>query len=127
VLSYAGTQVSDEEAAELCDADPTGSVADLAVHGLVDAGIDARLRQFDELADLCDLLEDAQPVIVLLRHPSGQAHAVVLCEVRPESVIVMDPARGDYVEIARDDFERMWGELESLSVIIGSPPSQTPG
>lgn len=119
VLAYHGRQVSDDEAAEMCRTDSAGTVADLAVQGLAEAGIDAEFRQFGSLDDLREWLLDGSPIITFLWHPAGSAHAVVVCDVSADTVTVMDPALGDCIELPIAQFEALWCDLDNGGIVIG--------
>ncbi len=119
VLAYRGFRLSHDDVAEMCRTQKTGSAAELAVDGLIEAGIDAELHQFDGMVELQAALEDGRPVVAILQHLSGGTHAVVVCEISADTVTVMDPALGDYVELPVQRFEAFWAPIQSEGMLIG--------
>ena len=103
----------------MCGTRSAGTVADLAVQGLTDSGIDFAFRQFSGLQELDELVRGDEPVIAFLWHPSGTAHAVVVCDIGSETIPVMDPAIGDYLELPIDHFETAWCDLQNEGMVIG--------
>jgi predicted double-glycine peptidase len=120
VLAHQGRSLFDEDAIEMCGTESPGTVVDLAVQGLADSGIDSEFRQFTDLQELRELVLEDQPVIAFLWHPAGESHAVVVCDVGSETVTVMDPALGDYIDLPTDQFETLWCDLENGGMIVGS-------
>jgi predicted double-glycine peptidase len=69
-------------------------------------------------------VQDDQPVVVVLRHPSGSLHAVVVCDVTPVGVVVMDPALGDYTTLPTLRFEDLWCRVQNEGLVIsGARPA----
>ncbi len=124
VLAYWGQSLSDAEAAALCRTFLRGTLLDVAVRGLADAGIDADLRQFDSTDELAELLDEGRPVIVILRHPAGGLHAVVVCDVDASVVTIMDPAVADYRTLPLSRFEDLWCRVHNEGLIVGSRPAK---
>lgn len=119
VLAYRGLELSEEEVVEACDTSVDGTRADMAVQGLSDAGFDVEIRQFADAEALRECLGEGQPVIAFLQHPSGQLHAVVVCEVDAEEVTYMDPARGEYRSMSIALFERHWLNMQNEAMVVG--------
>lgn len=124
VLAYHGYAISDDEAATVCRSGRGGAAAELAVDGLVEWGLDAELRQFDNVGDLGDAVEDGQPVVAILQHPAGGTHAVVVCEVAADTVTVMDPDLGDYVQLPTRRFEALWRPVQGDALLVGRAPQR---
>ncbi|MBI3945501.1 MAG: C39 family peptidase [Armatimonadetes bacterium] len=119
VLAFRGYPLSDEDASRLCQTDYEGTVIDLALSGLADAGLDADLHQFESVAELRELIADGQPVVTFLRHPSGSLHAVVVCDVTPSAVTVMDPGPGEYAMLPLSRFEDLWCRVQNEGIVVG--------
>ena len=119
VLAYHGREIGDGEAAEMCNLGHAGAVAELAVDGLTDAGIDFSIRQFAEIGELGEELDDSGPVIAFVGHPSGSPHAVVVCDVDEDAVTFMDPAFGEYTTLSTAEFESAWQQVEHEAMTIG--------
>ena len=103
VLNFKGRVVSFEDVLEACDLDPEGANPVLSAAGLADAGFDIDPLEEPTIERIRRALDDHEPLIATL--PVGSvddnvyAHAVVVCDLRAEQLVVMDPAVGEYVEI----------------------------
>ena len=119
VLAHNGLELSHDDLTHACGTTPRGTVADLALRELADAGIDVTLHQFHTIDELAEVLTESGPVIVFLFRPGGGTHAVVACGVGPDGVTVMDPAVGDYTAISMTDFEAAWDPMANEGMTIG--------
>lgn len=122
VLAFHGRNVDAPEVHAWCRTTRLGSDADTAVQGLIDAGHDAELNQL-VMEDLVHALEDQRPPIVVLSHGNGWLQAVVVCEIGPRDIIVMDPRVGTYVSLTRAEFELSWAAVSGESLFIGKRDS----
>src|SRR5437868_3756271 len=92
VLLWHGEQASPEEVSEWCREERKGSILDLALDGLREAGFDVEELIAPTETEAQNLLrttitddEDAQPVIALLANPAvseQEDHAVVVTNIR---------------------------------------------
>ena len=120
-LLFLGRSIPQEEAEDACGTGSRGTVVDVALDGLAGAGMDAELRQFASIDDLLGELSDGQPVIALIRHPSGSLHAVVVCDVTDDTVTIMDPGKGAYEGVPRQQFEDYRCRIQNEGLLVTGP------
>jgi ABC-type bacteriocin/lantibiotic exporter with double-glycine peptidase domain len=119
VLSFLGYDVDPSDIRRWCHTTIVGSDADLAVQGLVEQGIDADLLQCHSVEELEVLLAEGRPPIGALTLGGSRSHAVVVCDIQADAVVVMDPMVGDYVRVSREAFLLDWLPLSGEILLIG--------
>ena len=101
VLTFEGFDVSYQDVREACRMDQRGSVLELAIQGLSEAGWDVEFAQSLDSQSIAEQLSEERPLIAVIGERSLRerrlAHAVVICELKEDQLVVMDPAVGEYV------------------------------
>jgi predicted double-glycine peptidase len=78
------------------------------------------LLSLEELATV--LAEGVWPIVYVDMWPlhggqSGQYHAMVVIDVAPNHVTVLDPQRGE-CRLPREDFQEAWAAMRGLTIVI---------
>lgn len=126
VLTYAGNQVDYEAIEAACRLDQFGAVQELAIQALREAGWDVEVLDGFELETIRLAIQEDRPLILCLdlgnMRPRRFLHAVVVCDLAPRSVRVMDPALGAYVDLPLESVRHRAGTGLTASFFIGGPP-----
>lgn len=126
VLGGFGVEVSEAELRHLSDCTPLGTDAFRLVEAARHFGFTASrkhtLASLDELARLID--EGLFPIVYVDLWPlrgglSGQFQSLVVINVEPESVLVLDPLAGER-GLAREEFQAAWAEMHLLTIVIAA-------
>lgn len=120
VLRWQGLDVCFEEVARWCHLRITGCDGDLAVQGLRDSGLDVALHQIASVDDIAAAIDDGFAPIAIIATDDFTSHAVVVCDVRAGEIVVMDPARAEYVTWPIRAFLSRWEPLSGDALLIGS-------
>lgn len=123
VLRYYGHAAEYRDVRAWCHSTPSGSDPDLAVQGLADAAVDAQLLQCSSEEELRELIEDGVPPIAALALGNGYYHTVVVCGVGENSVTVMDPMAGDYIDVPLSEFLMAWTPASGEVILLTGPPN----
>lgn len=118
ILSYYGTEKSEEELAKMTGADTKGEVDDVDIVRVAEAlGFCAEVRNNASLDDIEGFLKKDVPVIVdwFTRGRSeypvsdvADGHYSVVIGLDESAVYVQDPEIGGVRRMTRDDFLRVW-------------------
>jgi ABC-type bacteriocin/lantibiotic exporter with double-glycine peptidase domain len=78
------------------------------------------LLSVEELATV--LAEGVWPIVYVDMWPlqggrSGQYHAMVVLDVAPDQVTVLDPQRGE-CRLPREEFQEAWAAMRGLTIVI---------
>jgi ABC-type bacteriocin/lantibiotic exporter with double-glycine peptidase domain len=121
VLASFGYEISEAELCQLCDCTYDGVTALQAVDAIRQLGFLNTAKHNLTLAELQPLIEAGLfPIAFLDMTPingSYQSHAVVVTDINPFSVEVLDPAQGALL-IARDVFDFAWSQRRRLTILI---------
>lgn len=103
VLAFEGFEVSYDDILDACRMDQRGAVLELALEGLAEAGWDLEFARSMDPQSISEHLADERPLIAVIeersRPKSHLAHAVVICDLRDDELVVMDPSVGEYVSM----------------------------
>jgi hypothetical protein len=129
VLRHQGHDVELDEIVALCRLGPFGALQDRAAQSLREAGWDVELVDEFDVEAVKAAIEEGRPLVVSLdlgRVGEAEfAHAVVICDIGRDTVVVMDPWYGDYRELRMVDVMLQVGRGLSGMLLIGGK-SQPP-
>lgn len=127
VLTFQGYVLEYEEVEAACLVGPRGALLELAVQGLQEAGWDVEMAEELDLDTIRSAMEQERPIIasVIAGRIEGQplAHAVVICDLTEDTLVVMDPRVGDYVSLPLKEFSDVFaGRYAGGFLIAGAAP-----
>lgn len=124
VLSALGVDIEEDKLRELADCTPFGTDAFRLVEAARTLGFaSSRKHTFASIDDLARLIDEGLfPIVYVDLWPirgglSGQYHSLVAQEVTQESILVLDPLRGERA-IPTDDFRTAWEAMHYLTIVI---------
>jgi len=129
ILEYYGVSHDEAFLANLCGTTRDGTTAKGVVLAARSLGFNASFCEGD-LRFLQNCLGDEMPLIAYLSTgpldeiPGDSIHAVVVTAMKPEKVIVNEPASGNELDITLDGFLDAWGETFFLTILV--TPSTAP-
>lgn len=120
VLEFEGQDVTFDEVVAACLLGSHGAVLELALQGLREADWDVQVVDDFDLELIQEALDEGRPLITTIRSADREpmAHAVVVCAIGRQDVIVMDPLVGEYVSVPLADFNRSYGHRFSGGFFI---------
>jgi ABC-type bacteriocin/lantibiotic exporter with double-glycine peptidase domain len=124
VLGGLGVELDEARLRALTDCTPLGTEAFQLVEAARRLGFTAsRKYTLTSVEELNHLLEEGVfPIVYVDLWPlrggrSGQFHSLVMIDVEPGEVAVLDPLSGES-RLARDDFEAAWAEMRFLTIVV---------
>jgi ABC-type bacteriocin/lantibiotic exporter with double-glycine peptidase domain len=136
VLAALGRPMTEAALRALTDCSPLGTEAFQLVEAARQLGFPASrkytLASLEELAIM--LAEGHLPIVYVDLWPlqgglSSQYHAMVVIELDPAQVTVLDPLHGER-RISREAFQEAWSAMRFLTIVIasdGEEPASTGG
>lgn len=124
VLAYRGQFIEEADIAAACRTMPLrGTLPERAVEGVQELGYHALWFENADLVRLQDLINHDWPVIVFLRArdlPGGITglHGVVVIDVAPKGVTVLDPQAGKRYTLGQGSFLSAWRALDAQGMVI---------
>lgn len=128
MLTFEGYSVEYEDIQSVCRLSHLGALDYIAIQSLQEAGWDVEVVTDLDLEAIRSALKEDRPLIISL--PLGAVgsvsllHAVVVCDLTDETVIVMDPLIGDYRTIRLDDPVLNYGVALVDGFFIGGAADQ---
>ena len=126
VLAALGRPMMEAALRALTDCSPVGTDAFKLVEAARQLGFPASrkytLASLEELAIM--LAEGHFPIVYVDMWPlqgglSGQYHAMVVIELEPAQVTVLDPLYGER-RVPREEFQEAWSAMRFLTIVIAS-------
>jgi ABC-type bacteriocin/lantibiotic exporter with double-glycine peptidase domain len=126
VLAALGRPMMEAALRALTDCSPVGTDAFKLVEAARQLGFPASrkytLASLEELAIM--LAEGHLPIVYVDMWPlqgglSGQYHAMVVIELEPAQVTVLDPLCGER-RVPREEFQEAWSAMRFLTIVIAS-------
>ena len=126
VLAALGRPMMEAALRALTDCSPLGTDAFKLVEAARQLGFPASqkytLASLEELAIM--LAEGHFPIVYVDMWPlqgglSGQYHAMVVIELEPAQVTVLDPLYGER-RVPREEFQEAWSAMRFLTIVIAS-------
>jgi ABC-type bacteriocin/lantibiotic exporter with double-glycine peptidase domain len=120
VLSAAGVEKSETELREVCNCDIEGTLPSDLVKAAKSFGFGESKRgsvDFDQLKS--SLAEGLYPIVYLKIRVGVylQTHAVVVIEILPNELKVLDPARGE-ITISETNFLSQWSAARHETIVV---------
>jgi ABC-type bacteriocin/lantibiotic exporter with double-glycine peptidase domain len=126
VLAALGRPMAEDLLRVLTDCSPLGTDAFQLVEAARHLGFPASrkytLASLDELATM--RAEGHFPIVYVDLWPlqgglSGQYHAMVVIDLDPDQVTVLDPLHGER-RVPREDFQEAWSALRFLTIVVAA-------
>lgn len=128
VLQHLGVELPEAKITEACNATPLGMDQFEASDGIIALGFRATVIENASFDEVIEFLRKKHPVIVLvsvkfLPYAKGQkgSHAVVVNGFDQDSVFLVDPARGEEINLAVDTFLKAWRTRGRIGIAIDLP------
>ena len=126
VLAALGRPMAEDVLRVVTDCSPLGTDAFQVVEAARQLGFPASrkytLASLEELATM--LAEGHFPMVYVDMWPlqggmSGQYHAMVVIDLDPAQVTVLDPLHGER-RVPREDFQEAWSAMRFLTIVIAA-------
>lgn len=124
VLGAFGVHLDEAQVRDLTDCSPLGTEAFQLIEAARQLEFPAsRKHTLVSLEELASVLEEGGfPIVYVDMWPlqgglSGQYHALVVVDVDPDNVTVLDPQVGER-PLLREDFHEAWAAMRFLTLVI---------
>jgi len=114
VLSYYGTEKTEDELADLMGATREYGCDPIDIVSAAEkVGFSAQYKERSSIEEITSFIDQKIPVIVQWFSPEENGHYSVISGYEGDNLVMVDPLTGSFRKIASQDFLNRWFELDS--------------